>query len=286
MTRKALGKGLSALISDKPLRPDADQLQEVSIDLIRPNQFQPRTNFSEKALEELAESIKTNGVIQPIVVRKVGQEYQLIAGERRWRAAQKAGLHKIPAIVRDIPDEKLLELALIENIQRQELNSIEEAKAYQRLLDDLRITQEEVAQRVGKERSSITNYLRLLKLPSEIQRWVEDEKLSMGHARALLAISVKEEQIKLAADIIERGLSVRETERVVKRQSTARESNSAANPTGTTDPNVKAAEQKLSQRLATKVRIHSKGQSGKIEIEFYSADELQRLYSLILGQAH
>ena len=175
-------------------------MQELDIELIRPNKFQPRTHFDNKALDELAASIRENGVIQPVVVRRVDDHYELIAGERRWRASQRAGLHKISAIVRDVPEDRLLEIALIENIQREELNPIEEARAYQRLTTDLLLTQEEVAQRVGKDRSSVTNYVRLLKLPKEIQQWVEEEKLSMGHARAILGVTSAEDQIRLASE--------------------------------------------------------------------------------------
>jgi ParB family transcriptional regulator, chromosome partitioning protein len=283
MTRKALGRGLGALISDTPLLPDKESLQELDIELIRPNQFQPRTHFDNKALDELAASIRENGIIQPVVVRRINDSYELIAGERRWRAAQRAGLHKIPAVIRDVPEEKLLEIALIENIQREELNPIEEAKAYQRLTTDLLLTQEEVARRVGKERSSVANYLRLLKLPKEIQTWVEEEKLSMGHARALLAVNFAEDQIKLASSIIDRDLSVRETERSVKRLTQTKDDKpSAAKPA--MDPNVKAAEDKLCQYLATKVRIVRSGEKGKIEVEFYSSMDLDRVYSLILGR--
>src|SRR5947209_5703878 len=205
MTRKALGKGLGALISDQARMSDGDILIEIGIEQIKPNKFQPRTSFDSTALDELAASIRSNGIIQPLVVRRAGLDFELIAGERRWRAAQRASLLRVPAIVRDIPDNRLLELALIENIQRQELNPIEEAKAYRQLIEDLQITQDEVAERVGKERSSVTNYLRLLRLPEEVQRLVEQGKLSMGHARALLAIASKEDQVRLGSQIIERG---------------------------------------------------------------------------------
>jgi len=283
MTRKALGRGLGALISDTPLQSDKESLQELDIEQIKPNQFQPRTHFDTKALDELAASIKENGIIQPVVVRRVEDHYELIAGERRWRAAQRAGLYKIPAVIRDVPEERLLEIALIENIQREELNPIEEARAYQRLTTDLLLTQEEVARRVGKERSSVANYLRLLKLPKEIQTWVEEEKLSMGHARALLGVNFAEDQIKLATSIIDRDLSVRETERSVKRLAQTKDEKKPAAKIAM-DPNVKAAEDKLCQHLATKVRIVKSGEKGKIEVDFYSSMDLDRVYSLILGR--
>ncbi|HZS45105.1 MAG TPA: ParB/RepB/Spo0J family partition protein [Blastocatellia bacterium] len=288
MTRKALGRGLGALISDRPIHPDKEQLLDLDIEQIRPSRFQPRTNFDNKALDDLAASIKTNGIIQPIVVRRVDDHYELIAGERRWRAAQRAGIYKIPTIVREVPEDRLLEIALIENIQREELNPIEEARAYRRLTQDLQLTQEEVATRVGKERSSVTNYLRLLKLSNEIQQWVEEEKLSMGHARALLGVNSAEDQIRLASNIIERDLSVRETERSVKRLSQLKDEKSSViasvGAKAPNDPNVKAAEDKLCQHLATKVRIVRSGDKGKIEIDFYSNLDLDRIYSLLLGK--
>src|SRR5919202_572112 len=216
MTRRALGRGLSALLSDRPAIAN-EEMVEVDIDLIEPNSFQPRTNFNEERLEELAQSIRSNGIIQPLLVRRINDgKYQVVAGERRWRAAQRAGLQKVPCVVREIPEDKMLELALIENIQRQELNAIEEAHAYKRLIETLDLTQEMVAQRVGRDRTFITNYLRLLRLPEDIQQLVEAEKLSMGHARALLGIDDPSIQRKLAKSVVDKGLSVRQTEYVVK----------------------------------------------------------------------
>jgi ParB family chromosome partitioning protein len=210
MTRRALGRGLSALLSDSPATVN-EELVEADIDLIEPNSLQPRTNFDEEQLNNLAQSIQANGIIQPLLLRRIaGNRYQLIAGERRWRAAQRAGLLRVPAVIRDIPDDKILELALIENIQRQELNPIEEALAYKRLIETLGLTQEMVAQRVGRDRTFITNYIRLLRLPEDIQRLVEQEKISMGHARALLGVDDPEVQRKVADSIINQGLSVRE----------------------------------------------------------------------------
>src|SRR5947209_8205756 len=217
MTRRALGRGLSALLSDRPAIVN-EEMVEVDIDLIEPNSFQPRTNFNEERLEELAQSIRSNGIIQPLLVRRIDNEkYQVVAGERRWRAAQRAGLQKVPCIVREIPEDKMLELALIENIQRQELNAIEEAHAYKRLIESLGLTQEMVAQRVGRDRTFITNYLRLLRLPEDIQQLVEAEKLSMGHARALLWVDDPVIQRKLPIIVIDKGLSVRQTERTIKK---------------------------------------------------------------------
>ncbi len=287
MTRRALGRGLSALLSDTPVATLNEQILEVDIDLIEPNSLQPRTNFDEERLEELAQSIRANGIIQPILVRRTNSDrYQLVAGERRWRAAQKAGLQRIPCVVRDIPEDRVLELALIENIQRQELNAIEEAHAYKRLIETLGLTQEMVAQRVGRDRTFITNYLRLLRLPDDVQRLVEQEKISMGHARALLGIDDAEVQKKLAQTVINQGLSVRETERAVKRLiEEPRSKNIHKNALVAEDANVKAAENKLRRRLSSKVQILSNqtGEGGKIEIEFYSVSDLDRIYQLIMG---
>src|ERR687886_1141108 len=213
MTRRVLGRGLSALLSDTAATTSEDLL-EIDIDLIEPSPVQPRTHFDETRLEELAQSIRANGIVQPVLVRRRGARYQLVTGERRWRAAQRAGLQRIPAVVREIPDEKMLELALIENIQRQELNAIEEAYAYKRLIETLGLTQEAVAQRVGRDRTFITNYLRLLRLPEDIQQLLEENKISMGHARALLGVDDPEIQRKIAHDIVEHELSVRDTERI------------------------------------------------------------------------
>src|SRR6267378_2944839 len=188
MTKRPLGRGLSALLPTDSSPVDNEEIREIEIDLIRPSEQQPRTTFQEDKLQELAQSIRTSGIIQPLLVRRRGGLFELVAGERRWRAAQLAGLARIPAIVRDIPDENLLELALIENIQREELNPVEEANAYKRLIESLGLTQDEVARRVGRDRTFITNYLRVLKLPTDIQTLLEHDKLTFGHARALLSV--------------------------------------------------------------------------------------------------
>src|SRR5919202_1438523 len=216
MTRRVLGRGLSALLSADSVATSEEELLQIDIDLIEPSPAQPRTHFDETRLEELAQSIRSNGIVQPLLVRRRGGRYQLVAGERRWRAAQRAGLQRVPAVVREIPDDKLLELALVENIQRKELNAIEEAHAYKRLIETLGLTQEVVAQRVGRDRTFITNYLRLLRLPEDIQQLVEEKKISMGHARALLGVDDPEIQRKIAHNIVRHGLSVREAERTVK----------------------------------------------------------------------
>ena len=217
MNRRVLGRGLSALLGDESQDNDAEQLLEIEIDLIEPNAEQPRTRFQDSGLDELAQSIKANGIVQPIVVRKNGNLYQIVAGERRWRASQRAGLKTIPAIVKNVADEKILELALIENIQRQDLNAVEEARAYKNLIETVGLTQEMVAERVGKNRTVITTALRLLKLPDDIQRLIEEEKISAGHGRALLMSNDEEAQRRIAKTAIEMSLSVRDTEKAVKR---------------------------------------------------------------------
>jgi ParB family chromosome partitioning protein len=276
---------LSALLSDSATASSEDFL-EIDIDLIEPNAAQPRTHFDEGRLEELAQSIRSNGIVQPILVRRRGARYQLIAGERRWRAAQRAGLQQVSAIVREIPDDKLLELALIENIQRQELNAIEEARAYKRLIETLGLTQDTVAQRVGRDRSFITNYLRLLRLPDDIQYLVEEEKLTMGHARALLGIDDQDIQRKVAKNIIEHSLSVRETERRIKRIIAGEGTVADILPaTSRDDANMRAAETKLRRRFGTQVRLlpSQRGTGGKIEIEYYNDNDLDRLYQLLVS---
>lgn len=283
MSRKVLGRGLNALLGDETNGRNEEYL-EIDLDLIQPNSTQPRTNFADELLEELAQSIRINGVIQPIIVRRKGDKYQIVAGERRWRASQKAGLQKIPAVIKDIGDEKLLELALIENIQRQELNAIEEARAYKNLIETIGLTQEMIAERVGKNRTVVTTFLRLLKLPDDIQRLVENEQITAGHARALLMADNADSQRRLAQKIIEMSLSVRETEKAVKRIS--KESSQITENRQVKikiDANVKVAETKLRRYLGTQVHIlpDGKGTGGKIEIEYYSESDLNRVYELI-----
>lgn len=285
MTRNPLGRGLSALISTAPSPQEIEELREIEIDLIRPGDQQPRTSFDEARLQELAQSIRASGIIQPLLVRRRGGLYELVAGERRWRAAQLAGLTRVPAIVRDIPDENLLELALIENIQRQELNPIEEANAYKRLIESLGLTQEEVAQRVGRDRSFITNYLRILKLPNEIQILLEQEKLTFGHARALLGVADAQIQRRFAQKIYKNNWSVRELEARIR--SLGKQPQAAPSPPRNDDPNIRAAEAKLRRKFGTQVRIlpARNGGPGRIEIEFYSADDLDRLYEMLASAA-
>src|SRR6202163_4168552 len=248
MTKRPLDRGLSALLSADSPRAEGDEVGEIESGLIRPGHQQPRTTFDQARLEELAQSIRTSGIIQPLLVRPRGGLFELVAGERRWRAAQLAGLARIPAIIREIPDEKLLELALIENIQRQELNPIEEANAYKRLIESLNLTQEEVAQRVGRDRTFVTNYLRILKLPSEIQLLLEAEKLSFGHARALLGVTDAPLKRRFAQKIVKHNWSVRETERRIKHSSHEGKVSARRTPPDD-DPNIRAAETKLRRHL-------------------------------------
>ena len=283
MARQSLGRGLSALLGDT--KPIGEQPSELDIDLISPNPQQPRTRFTESALDELAQSIAANGVVQPIVVRPNGDRYEIVAGERRWRAAQKAGLRRMPVAVKEVSDDKLLELALIENIQRQELNPIEEASAYRKLIDTLGLTQEVVATRVGKDRTLIATALRLLKLPADIQKLVEEGKLSAGHGRALLLTDDIALQRRVARMVIEKALSVRETERAIKRSDQPRRrSIIKTNLASRKDPNFEAAETKLRRRLGTSVTIlpNATGTGGRIEIEYYNQDDLDRIYQTII----
>ena len=283
MSRKALGRGLDALFA-QATSVESD-LMELDIDRLDPSSEQPRSVFKEKKLDELAQSIKHNGIIQPLVVRRKGDRFEIIAGERRWRAAQRAGLHKIPCVVKDVSSENVLEISLIENIQREELNPIEEANAFKRLLEMRDLTQEEVARRVGKDRSSITNALRLLKLPVELQRLVEEEKMSMGHARALLSIDSPEDQIALARQITSKTLSVRETEQLVKRSHGApsrTEKNKQQIVEGADRANILAAEAKLSKKLGAPVKIRLAKSGGVIEIKFSSNNDLARVFDAIV----
>ena len=283
MARQPLGRGLSALIGEDSRSGGDSAISEIDIDLIEPNPEQPRTRFAEKALDELAQSISANGIVQPVVVRRAGARFQIVAGERRWRAAQRAGLRRIPAAVREVSDEKLLELALIENIQRQELNPIEEAKAYRKLIDTIGLTQEEVANRVGRERSLIATSLRLLRLPEDIKRLIEEEKISAGHGRALLMLSETSLQRKIARAIIDKAMSVREAERAVKRAGHPPQSPASKKVAAIADANVRAAQTKLMRRFGTNVKIIPKtsGEGGRIEIEYYSSADLDRIFQLM-----
>ncbi len=288
MPRQTLGRGINALMGDAAA-PPAEMVTgtiELDIDLIEPNPQQPRTRFDDSNLAELAQSIRANGVIQPIVVRRNAGRFQIVAGERRWRAAQIGELRKIPAYIREVSDEKLLELALIENIQRQELNPIEEAKAYGKLIETIGLTQEMVAERVGKERSVIATSLRLLRLSGDIQREIQEGLLTAGHGRALLTSDDPGVRRAVANLAIDHSLSVRETERAVKRYKFSPTAPGTKTVDRGLDANMKAAETKLMRSLKTNVKIvpGKKGASGKIEIEYYSVDDLDRIYELIVNQ--
>jgi len=280
--RPALGRGLSALIPEAPVAATAaaaERALDVDIDLLRPNRFQPRTVIDDARIEALSRSIKAQGVIQPIVVRKADKGYEIIAGERRWRASQMAGLLRVPVVVRDIPEERLLAVALIENIQREDLNPIEEAMAYRRLADEYNMTQDQISDAVGKDRSTVANVMRLLKLPREVRENVGAGSLSMGHARALLSLSDEAAQLQVAREVVSRNLSVRETEAMVKKAvEPARPREEMPK-----DVHTRAAEEKLRFALGTRVRIVRKGKAGRIEVDFTSEDELHRIYEQLTG---
>jgi len=280
--RKALGRGLSALLGTPDLEPD--HLREIDIDRILPNSHQPRKNFDEDALNELAGSIREHGVVQPIVVRPLEDGFfQLIAGERRWRASQRAGLPRIPAVVREVGEHAALEIALIENLQREDLNPIEEAQAYERLIADFGMTQEDIARRVGKSRATVANMLRLLRLPIEVQEWLRENRLTTGHAKALLSLSDLNAILDSARKMIQGDYSVRQAEMLVGRYSkNASEKADSVNGGDVLDPNVKAAIHALEQTVGTKVTVHESGGKGKIEIHFYSFEEMNRLYEGLL----
>jgi ParB family chromosome partitioning protein len=284
MAKQALGRGLSALLGDAPAKTDVAGQTEIAVDLIEPNPEQPRNRFAEAALDELARSIQSNGIVQPIVVRKNGDKFQIVAGERRWRAAQKAGLRKVPITIKEVSDDKLLELALIENIQRQELNPIEEAQAYRKLIENVGLTQEQLSERVGRERSLIATTMRLLKLPDDIQNLVAEGKLSAGHGRALLLSEDPDVQRRSARNILEKGLSVREAERIVKAWAAA--ASAPRRSIITKDANIRSAEVKLQRALGTNVKINPNGKrnAGRIEIEYYNLDDLDRLYQLLVNK--
>ncbi|NIM00041.1 MAG: ParB/RepB/Spo0J family partition protein [Acidobacteria bacterium] len=296
MKRKALGKGLRSLIREAPpTQPPARQeagtesLTRLDIDRIVPNQAQPRKDFDETELQELAHSVSRDGVLQPVVVRPIdGDHYELIAGERRWRAAQAAGLMRVPAVIMEVSDDRMLELALIENIQRADLNPIEEATAYQTLMHDLGLTQDELAERVSKSRATIANFVRLLNLPLEVQHYVKSGELNAGHAKALAGITRADLQLELAKEIVRRNLNVRDAERLVAAARKSGSAKPAARVAKAPDPNLIAAAEKLQTAVGTKVKIIQSGKKGggRIELHAYSSEELDRLYNLVLGAAN
>lgn len=282
MNRKALGRGLGALLSSDRTIDLGSEPTEVETESIVPGSMQPRTHFDEASLQSLAESIRSHGIVQPLLVRRRGDGYELIAGERRWRAARLAGLTRVPVVVKDVPDDSLLEIALIENIQREDLNAIEEAQAYKKLIDTVGLTQEALAARVGRDRSYITNFLRLLRLPDDLQQLVIEGRLSTGHARTLLALTHVDLQRRMARKIIDEGLSVRATELLVHKTSEEKPARKTAAGQDV-DPNVRAAESKLRRALGTQVKITQTAEGkGKIEISFFDTRDLDRVYSLIM----
>lgn len=274
--RTALGKGLESLLPEK-----GEEVIKIDVEKIQPNEHQPRKVFRNEALNELADSIKAKGVLQPVIVTRVGDgTFRLIAGERRWRASQLAGLKKIPALIKDVSSQESLELALIENIQREELNPIETANAFNSLMKDHGITQEDLSKRVGKDRATVSNYLRILKLPDEIKAMINSDRLSMGHAKALLSIEGKHKQIEAAKEILKGELSVRATEAMCKKKSHP----ALAKTKKDKLPEVADLEDKLKRALGTKVKIHHKDKRGKIEIEYYSLEELDRLLEILMSE--
>lgn len=287
--RRALGRGLTALLPTRPTAASATappqlgkEVAQLPIDLIQPNPLQPRRLFHHERLEELAQSIRSNGIIQPLVVRRHGEHYQLVAGERRWRAAKMAGVFRVPAVIQDIPDDRLLEITLIENIQREDLNPIETAQAFDRLGRELQLSHEEIGRRTGKDRSTIANLIRLLQLPPDIQQLISERRLSAGHARCLLALPNADLQRDVAEKTVAQGWSVRQVERLTERMTEERKAKGIDQVQ--TDPNVKAAIEELERVLGTKVRIVERArQKGRIEIEYYSAEDLDRIYTAIVG---
>lgn len=275
--KTALGKGLESLLPEK-----TQEIINIDITRIIPGEQQPRKIFKDTSLHDLAASIKEKGVLQPIIVSRTGDgTFRLIAGERRWRASSLAGLKKIPAMVKDVALADSLEIALIENIQREDLNPVETAEAFHRLMNDFNLTQEELSAKVGKDRATVANYLRLLKLPLEIKTFVNDGLLSMGHARAILSIEGRPGQLEAARRIIHKGLSVRETESLAKKWGSGGKKKVSHHKK---DSQIESLQEKLIRSLGTKVRIHHKGKKGKIEIEYYSLDELDRLLDILMPQ--
>jgi ParB family chromosome partitioning protein len=306
MPRNALGRGLGALIREPeqqaavdapPVQPHATTAsaaaavparevvhpgpQQIDIDLIEPSPYQPRTRFREEALDELARSIQASGIIQPLVVRPIGSRFQLIAGERRWRAAQRAGLAKVSVIVRQVPDELALEMTLVENIQREDLNAIEAARAFERLMDEFQLTQESVAERTGKDRATVANAIRLLKLESTIQEWIEEGKLTAGHGRALLAVPDSQLRMRYAQRAARGGLTVRQIERLASRRSRG---SSHAGTEVHVDANIRSALEELQRHLGTKVllRQKTKMRPGQLVLEYYDDAQLMGIYDRLM----
>jgi ParB family transcriptional regulator, chromosome partitioning protein len=288
--KRALGRGLDALLGAEPLgpapqpaaaTPHAAEIRKIPFVRLRPNPYQPRRHFSDEGLAELSQSIRVNGILQPIVARQRGDGFEIVAGERRWRAAQLAELTEVPVMVREFTDQEMLELSLLENLQREDLNPVEEAMAYQQLADEFHLTQEQIAERMGKSRVAVTNALRLLKLPGAIHEWIVEGRISAGHARALLGLDHEAAQVALAREIMQRGLSVREAERRVRllgREETAATGEKSAAAGGQESSQYRDLEEKLSLHLGRKVRIVAQANNqGRVEIFFSSLDEFQGL---------
>ena len=280
MTRKALGRGLSALLRE--VETSSTGVDQVALDLIDPNPFQPRRSFAEEALKELADSIRATGLIQPVLLRRAGARYQLVAGERRWRAARLAGVQKLPAIVRELSDKEALELSLTENLLRQDLNAIEVAHAYTSLQEQFKLSHEEIADRLGVKRATVTNTLRLLRLAPTIQEMISRSDISAGHARALLGLESATAQAQLAKMIVQQGLSVRQVENMVAVREAAPPSPKPEAAAAKVDPNTRAARIELERTLGTRVKIVGDEKRGKIEISYFSADDLNRIYEIIV----
>ncbi len=292
MPRNALGRGLGALIREAEKKPEPQPApvqpqptttpQEIDIDLIEPSPYQPRTRFREEALDELTRSIKTSGIIQPLVVRPTGSRFQLIAGERRWRAAQRAGLSKVSVIIKQVPDELALEMTLVENIQREDLNPMEAARAFQRLMDEFQLTQEAVAERTGKDRATVANALRLLKLEPAIQDWIEEGKVTAGHGRALLAVPDPQLRMRYAQRAARGGLTVRQIERLASRRSRGNTPHPPA--VVPLDPNIRTALEELQRHLGTRIvlRLRTKTRPGQLVLEYYDDAQLMGLYDRLM----
>ena len=289
MVKPALGKGLSALINPRVASPtpraeDGERIQMVPLDQIVPSPWQPRTEFRDENLQELADSIREKGIVQPLIVRKSGEKLELVAGERRWRAAQRAGLLEAPVIVRQASDQDVLELALIENLQREDLNAIEEARAFHRLATDFQLKQEDIAKKVGKSRAAVANSMRLLDLHSQVQTWIVQERLSVGHAKVLLSAKGHDEQLALAEETLRRGLTVRGAERLVADHfagNGSRKPKRGAASSPQLEPAIAHLQNRLRQHLGTQVAMHHGEKKGRLEIEYYGNDDLHRLLKLI-----
>ncbi len=292
MPRNALGRGLSALIREpeqaatpaQPVAPAGESVQQIDIDLIDPSPYQPRTRFGESALEELATSIQATGIIQPLLLRRIGSRYQLIAGERRWRAAQRASLQRVPAIIREVADEIAIEISLVENLQREDLNPIEQAAAFARLIEDFHMTQEKVAERTGKDRATIANAIRLLNLETQIQDLIEEGKITAGHGRALLAIEDPNMRLEYAQRASRGGLTVRQLERLATRKIRTH----AIAASAISDPNARAALEELQRKYGTRVSLKTNPnrKSGQLIFEYYNDSDLAQLYDLLIGSKY